>query len=655
MADLEVATAPESHAPEPPAEAAPPSPAGPAGPERARVQLPPLAVRAVLLVALGVAVVGTGYAYRVALTTGARPGGEMAPFAPFWAALLTWVVVAAWVLMRRGSSAFDRSLTILATGFVFAVPKYLRNPDLPLFFDEIAHWGQAQYMESTGRIDRHNVVEILQDYPGLHGMTAALHQVTHLPTWTLASIMLISVRSVLPLLVRDIARSARVPERAADLAALVYALNPGFMYFTGMYAYESFAIVFQIATLALALRVVVTARERAAQIGRLAVLTAAAATVTHHLTSLFMVGILLLLPLAALRSWAVEAVRERLLMVCTAVFALVATWTALNFATVWAYLGVFPQRAAQQFTGLLFGSDRAPGSGAAAGSRGVLHNTGLPGYETVLALLSIPLAVALGGFGLWLLRRRPGSPVVRALAVLALAYPISMPLVLTIAGAPGAHRSWPFSYQGLAVFIGVALAAVGAAGYHGRWAFPRRVAAIGALVVLVVGNCASENHAVLRFPGAFVLGTEGRAQSPELLRTATWSGQELGGTGEVIADYYTGGYVSAFGGAPVASGFPGWDLLFYTGFPKLATVRALQPEHVGFMVVDRRLSTAVFRSGFYVDNSEPLANVRTKPIPAAALTKFEAYPWCQKVWSSTNYDVYRFDMSRLRLPAGEGP
>jgi hypothetical protein len=589
------------------------------------------------------------YAYRTAATPGSDP---MAPFTPFWAGLLGWLGLACWVLLRAGSTRFQRSFTLVLTGLVMSLPKLARTPDLPVFFDEIAHWGQTEQMVRTGQVYRFNVVAILQDYPGLHALTTAVQQVTHLSVWQVGTVLVLAMRTATPLLVRELARAARLPNRICDLAGLVYTLNPGFLFFTGMFAYESTAIVFQLAALTIALRLLVGPRGEAGAHARVLLVLAAAATVTHHLTSLFLLLMILVVPLVSVGSWATRRGRKRLLLTAAQVSLLIVAWTAANLSTVWAYLGVFPQRAAEQLGGLVRGLTGGDGASRASGGggRSLLSNTGLPGYETLLALLSVPLALGLAALGLWWVRDRLRSTALRTLVVIALAYPASLPLVLTVSGAPGAHRSWPFSYQALAVLIAVAAGTLAQAGQPGRRTVRRGLVAL-ALAALLVGNCASENHAVLRFPGPYEPGTEGRVQSPELIATATWAGHELGGTGSGLSDYFTTGYVSAFGGARVASGFPGWDLLFYTTPPKRETVNLIRPDGVGYLVVDRRMSTGVFRTGFYLDASEPGAGVRSTPIPAAALTKFERYPWMQKVWSSTDYDVYRFDMDRWRDPA----
>ena len=43
-----------------------------------------------------------------------------------------------------------------------AAPKVIRSPDLPLYFDELAHWRQANHMVATGQVLQDNVVTILQ-------------------------------------------------------------------------------------------------------------------------------------------------------------------------------------------------------------------------------------------------------------------------------------------------------------------------------------------------------------------------------------------------------------------------------------------------------------------------------------------------------------
>ena len=171
--------------------------------------------------------------------------------------------------------------------------RWLRSPlsvdpttKMPVYFDELAHWRQVEHMVATGRILQDNVVVILRDYPGLHALTTALERATGLSTWTLGTVLLVSLRVVVPVLAATVARAAGLSPRAADLAGLVYALNPGFMFFTGMYAYESLAIVLQLAAVGLLGMVVAGSRPSAGAARRLSVLLTFAVALTHHLTSL---------------------------------------------------------------------------------------------------------------------------------------------------------------------------------------------------------------------------------------------------------------------------------------------------------------------------------------------------------------------------------
>jgi hypothetical protein len=57
---------------------------------------------------------------------------------------------------------------------------------------------------------------------------------------------------------------------------------------------------------------------------------------------------------------------------------------------------------------------------------------------------------------------------------------------------------------------------------------------------------------------------------------------------------------------------------------------------------------------YFVPN-EPDAAMRTTPVPAAAIDKYDSLPWVTKIYSSNNLEIYRFDFTefaaRTALPA----
>ncbi|MBI4944223.1 MAG: hypothetical protein HY830_26070, partial [Actinobacteria bacterium] len=659
-------------------------------------------VEPLLVAAAAVAVLGLGWAYRLAAV------GSPLRFVAFWLPLLVFLAVVVGVLLDRRTDGVRRGLALALTGFVMAAPKVIRTPDMPLYFDELAHWRQVDHMVATGGILQDNVVTILRDYPGLHALTTALERATGASTWLLGTVLVVVLRVAVPVLAATVGRAAGLSPRAADLAGLVYAFNPGFMFFTGMYAYESLAIVLQLAVLGMLGMVVAGSRGPAGAARRLAVLLTAAVTMTHHLTSIMLLG--MVFGLVVLHSGRIARrdvrrleSRRRVARLGVTLILVVLGWTALHAAEVWAYLSVFPSKAVEQLAGLVEsfaggGPDAAAPSAVAAdsgaGSRGILAGAGVPVYEVLTGLLSVPLLTALGAAGallLWPLRR---VPFTRLVVVVAVAYPASMPFVLTVHGAPAAHRSWPFSWQGRAVVVGAALASLAGlrvrapearegsapqADEAGGPPRPRRavralarrtlgrgqafldrvapspklrgVAVFGVLAVVLVGTGAVENNATQRFPGPYVLGSEGRVQTPELVAAARWAGAldaGRGGPGAVGGDYYSTGYLSNVGNLSPVQDFPVWDLFFYDAPVPATTIERLPRSGLGLLAIDRRISTGRPATGFYIDASEPPT---TAPVPVTALDRLETYPWAVKIWAGTNYDVYRIVPEQALTPA----
>jgi hypothetical protein len=167
-------------------------------------------------------------------------------------------------------------------------------------------------------------------------------------------------------------------------------------------------------------------------------------------------------------------------------------------------------------------------------------------------------------------------------------------------------------------------------------------AAAAAASVVLLGSTAADFNGDARFPGPYMNGVDGRSVTPEGLAVATWiADHSTPATRFVASDVYTAGIVAAYTGDTYDSTFPTWDLTFYTGTVKIATVRRLATDRVTYLVIDDRVDSSPFRGGYYIDPHEPDANTRTTPIPAAALAKLAHVPWLSTAYVSAHYVVYR--------------
>src|SRR4051794_30117599 len=189
----------------------------------------------------------------------AERDGGLRPFHVFWAGVLCFLLpAAAFLLGARGVKA-QRQAVVAALGVFLFLPKLLRSPSRPVSYDELAHWRQSELIHRTGELFQPNpIVHFAQYFPGLHGLTVTLQDVTGLSTLVIATTILAVGHAIALVGVYKLAEMIAGSARTAGIAALVYGLNPSFMFFDSQYAYESLAIVFFIWSL-----VAVVAAQRA--------------------------------------------------------------------------------------------------------------------------------------------------------------------------------------------------------------------------------------------------------------------------------------------------------------------------------------------------------------------------------------------------------
>jgi len=597
------------------------------------------------------------YAFSEAAT---RPGDH---YDVFWLGILAFTLPAGVRLASAGAARGERLSLLIALGLFFFLPKFLRNPDAPLYHDELVHFRQAEAIRETGRLFEANpVIEVVGRFPGLHAPTAMLGELTGLGTFAVGTILLVTLHAVALLgvfvLVERLSGSARV----AAVAGVIYALNPSYMYFDAQYSYESLAIVLFVWVLVAAVGVAQAGASRGARAGwaALGLVLAGLCVVTHHLTSLGLAGMLVLASL--LHLWAARRTstgRDAALALgafTLAVVGMLAGWLVLLAPEVLGYIGPRVTDGVEQLRNM---------ANREESSRVLFAKSTLPAYERACSVLAVLVAAGLTALALWRSRRdgigAARAPMRAAFVLLALAYFASLPFILSEAGAEGARRSWAFSYLGLAVVIAPAVVwLLDRAGRAGRAARATvRLGLLAVLVVVLVGNVAASLNETYRFPGPYVYGSDTRSLTPELLAFTSYFERTQGRGQRVVADRYAGTPLAAFAGAETSRasrGFPVYELYFQAGPPSPLLMRLLATSNWRYLVIDKQMARQLPLLGIYLDRNEPGAQVRTAPPPAAALEKFERLPWAIKLFESDNFELYRFDFRALPGPlsAGQG-
>ncbi|AEV87789.1 membrane protein [Actinoplanes sp. SE50] len=589
--------------------------------------------------------------------------GRGGQFGWFWAGMLLFTLPVGWWALRRGTSPRLRLAVLIGYGAFTYLPKLLRHPSGPLYHDEYAHWGQSHHILADGRLFEANpIVRVIGDYPGLHACVAGLAALTGLSVWQAALFVLTTAHVLLTLGVAVLAGQLRPDARIAAAAAVGYSLNSSFLYFDTQLGYESLAIGILVWALVAAVRAS-RATTTGARLGWAActLLLALVMTATHHLTALWMTGILGLFALVT----TVQSVRVReLITPARVVWALtsgtaliVAIWLGIIAPRTGSYLDPYLGRALTQIGGLAGGEE---------GGRELFSKSVLPWWEQTAAYIAPGLATVamLGALLLWWRRRHTEEPVTHAgitamLLLGGLYFPATL-LILTPAGAEGARRSWAFSYLGLA--IAAAPAAVALLDlFAGRVLRSIAGALLGTIgAVLLVGNNAAGMNPSYRFPGPPVYGSDTRAATPEVLAAAHWLLDTQGRGIRLVADRYSGLILGSYGEQQPATGsasFPAYDL--YRARPGQPIDRHLLAQlrdwHFEFLVVDRRMAEQVPDINIYFETNEPLRHDGVPAFDRAQLTKFDTMPWLIKVYDGPHLAIYRFDFDSLAHPTAGRP
>ena len=595
---------------------------------------------------LALAAGGAAVVYAYVSATG---GGGDAYFAVFWLGMIVFLVPAVIRIASSTATRGERLFLVATVGLFEFLPKLLRNPSSPLYSDELAHWRQAEAVRHTGKLFEANpLIWVIQHFPGLHAVTAALGELIGLSTWSTSEVLLGSLHVLtlvgVFLIGERVGRSARV----GAIAALIYAVAPNYMFFNSQFSYESLAIVLVIWCLVC---VVVAHDDDRSPLSRrvwlgLGGVLAFATVATHHL-SLYVL-VLLLLVVSILRTLRRQEQKSGLtseLWVLTAVVGLAALCWALFVAPdVGSYLGEPIQGAVKSVGSLLSGQHpRALFKGS-----GVPQDPGVPIYEKLAAFLA-PFLAGLGAAGaifrIW--RERDYRPLVLMFAGLALTYLASFPFILTAAGGESAQRSWAFSYLGLAVVVAPASDRLLRGGRH---RVRRAALLLAAFVVVLVGNVSADVNVEYRFPGPFVYGSDTRSLTNELGAATTWLDASQGTGLKVVADRYTGLSLGSFGNEWVATpsaGFAVWELYSSDGHPspelmaQLAASGYSSASGYSYLVVDKRMAEFRPLVGVYFSSAEP-AGLHVTGEDLAALDRV---PWLDKLYDSGNIEIFRFNFS----------
>ncbi|BCJ37398.1 hypothetical protein Athai_49010 [Actinocatenispora thailandica] len=580
------------------------------------------------LCAVGVALVAVSYAQGWA-------GGD-GTLAYWCGQLLVFAPVAVRLLAARTIRTAEAGTLVLGLAVLQYLLKWMYSPDRFRFTDELQHWAGTTDLLHTGALYRTNeALPIAAHYPGIAEVGAAVAGLTGLPV-TVAGLLVAGVchlAFVAALFV--LARRTGAGPRTAAVACVLYATGLHYLFFDSMYLYQTVALPF----LPLALwagrrwRLRSTGTLPYAGIGLAALATM---TVTHHLTGYFAVAVLALLgtleAFLGRRGTAGRPRRYETLLLAAAGAVLVGGWTLGPARSVFGYLGPQLSQLGAAAGGLL--------SGRSTGSTGTDPVSAAVQAAGLLALLAV-LVVALRAT----VRARCRDPWRWGLLVGGGAFFAVAAIRFVggqgpeIAGRAATFTFLPLSLLAAGVLVGAtARRTTGLGGEVPAARHRSRVAAGTALTLLLLvgARLGGWPPAFERVPGGFRIDGFESGVDTRSVAAARWLGRQYPPGTRIGCDLTGCTLAAAYGRLdPVGYLAPVYTAPRWTP----GTEAQLDREAVSLLWVDRRLGTETPPTGSLFP-TDPRAGRRDRPLPSAAVGKFDRLPGADRRYDDGAVRIY---------------
>lgn len=591
----------------------------------------------------------------------AAAGSSALPYALFWIGYAVVLVMSAVTILDRGTPAEALPAIVLGLAVWGMVPKLLRTGYQILYFDEFDHFRILEGLAATGHLQSDSgLLQIGATFPGLEVATSAVARTTGLSLVAVALAMTVFIHIAALMGIYVLIRDMTGRPEAGALSALIYSLNPSWLFFDSQFSYEGFGIAVMIWTMVFVQRAL-TRSDRSRQWFVnciIAALLAIALVTIHHVTSIVLASLLALWALiAAWRSHrGTNKARESALTVaCLAAVSIIATvWRLTSVGkTLVDYLA--PSFRVSQMLSALFGF---LGVGSGQATRATLTG-GLPAYELVCAYVMIPILFVFFVWsvaGLWRVRKE-SQTLIFVLVLLGLGYFASLPLVAVRQFSESVHRTWGFSFIGLAPVIAIAVCNH-VSGQHvvmvrkkmlwpSRRLKVRHAAAVGvaSLLVVAVGCVATGPDKFYRFGGPVIPGGDATAYGTQTTMVASWFAEHTTSRDVLFADRYVGHAIAIASEIQVPIQRYLLQLVFANKL-SVGQVKFVQQYRVDYIVIDRRMATRLPPNGFWYGYAEPGAYSK-KLLPENNIDRFGCLNWLTAVFATTDYEVFRVNQSLL--------
>ncbi len=601
----------------------------------------------------------------------------------FWLGLITIVMPIAARLASSTPARRERISLVILLGFALYLVKVMHSPYGFTFSDELAHSYNATQIVRTGTLFTPNpVLPVTPLYPGLETITAALASLSGLSVFDAGLVIIGVARLILMLALFLFFEQLSGSARLAGIAALLYAANANFLFWSAQFSYESVALPLAVLVIfATTRRAGADKADQHVGLTLIALLCIAAVVITHHVTAYLLAFFLGLWALIVrfrvhllfidasrtlIRWYAGETsaqqishkIRQRLPSLArqwtgtakpgihayssshpgvgeVALFALVTTlaWLIFVASPTINYLSPVIGGAVTSITQIITGEQS--GRELFEAIRGYVA----PWWERLIALGSIGLmllATPLGLRRIWQQFRE--HPVVQLLMAAALAYFVILILRFSPAAWETGNRASEFLFIGLAFVVAFAVVDL-----WDSWSafWQSRALVLGSIAALFVGGVIAGWTPYVRLSRPLQVTVGNVTIESQSMTTALWMRAVLGPHNRVLTDESNGRLMLTYGDQSTLVGrnASAKDILGASEIPDWLG-KVFRQRDVRYIAVDRRLISWDNMAGYYFDetNGGPVAS--TELFDPGIYEKFDALQNVSRIYDSGNIVIY---------------
>lgn len=589
----------------------------------------------------------------------------------FWIGLVVIVFPVGLRLTSSETTRRERIALIAMFGLALYLVKVMQSPYGFTFADEFVHgYNAAQIIQNKALFSANPIIATTPFYPGLEIVTSSLASLSGLSIYTSGLILIGLARLILMvslyLFYEQVGGSARI----AGIAAMLYASNSNFLFWSAQFSYESLALPLALFALyIIAKRDAFTNSSGYKGLSMIALLGISGVVITHHLSSYFLAiflaiwaGVAVYNPLKLLdRLKRKTALRRnpqspqistnevnpdtpgpvnprRMGPGWLAIFAVLLSggWLILVANNTIAYLSPVLRDALHSIVNIIHGSQTPrvlfqSSSGSTASSLEQIVGIG--------AVIIMAAGVPGGLREFW--RRYQTRGLVLILVLMGLAYFVNLGLRLSPQAWETANRASEFLFIGLAFLLAI--------GVEGLWKV-KKAPWIGSAVftacacIVFMGGIIAGWSPQLRFQQPSQVKAGNSIIEPQGISVARWFLSTLGQGNQVGSDPSNARFLLTYGKQFAYEGsHPDvQDILTTPDFPDWQK-QILQAFSIRYLVIDRRKVSQNSMTGYFFDQNggEGLPS-NPQWIDASVFRKFDRIPATNRILDSGNIVVYGF-------------